>query len=283
LVLLLFVLGLGWLGYGYLFGDEGAGTLSVETVDGAVRRVDVLGGEQPAKPGDTLQLRDRLIADAGGRAVLSLGPDARVTVEESSSVRVLAVDEANVRLELEGGKVQATIRPGARSLGIEADGRALTTGDADFTAARSSDGTLGVTTTRGSVAVTGVPGAERLSAGQRLVAAPGGEAFLAPASAELLLNVAWPEATRTRAERVEVRGKTEPGARVRVGREGAWTEVVADATGAFSAQISLADGVNDVSVEARSVLGEVLAATHVIERDTRPPTLDVRVGGFGQP
>lgn len=277
LAVLLVVLALSWLAYGAIFGDDGGARLTVATVEGAVSRVDGLGEESPAEAGAELLPRERIVAKAGGRAVLALGPDSRVTVEESSAVRVLAADETGVRLELEGGRVQATVRPGSGQLGITADGRTVLADDADFTAARDDDGTLGVAATRGTLAVEGVEGATKLGAGERLVAAPGGAALVQSATEELLLNVAWPTEGRTRAETVEVRGTTEPGARVRVGREGAWTEVRADRSGAFVARVPIGEGANDLRVEATSVLGSAASVSGSVVRDTTAPSVGVEV------
>ncbi len=277
LAVLLLVLGLGWLGYRSLFGDAGGSRLTVASVQGTVSRVDVLGEEAPATAGQALRPRERLVAGEGGRAVLSLGPDSRVTVEEKSAVRVVSADDAGVRLELEGGRVQATIRPGSGQVGISADGRTVVTEDADFSAARGEDGTLGVTTERGSLSLEGVEGAVRLGAGNRLVVARGGAAFVAPATEELLLSVAWPTAARTREETVEVRGRTEPGASVRIGREGAWTVVTADPKGEFAARVPLAEGTNDLRVEATSVLGDAIAVNSTVVRDTTAPNVGVQI------
>lgn len=275
--LLLIVLGLAWLGYGVLFGDDGAARLTVASVQGEVSRLDGLGNPAPIESGQALLPRDRLVAGEGGRAVLALGTESRVTVEPSSSVRVLSADEFGVRLELEGGRVQATIRPGSGSFGITADGRAVVTEDADFTAARDEDGTLGVEATRGALTLEGVDGAERLAAGERLVVAEDGAALVQSATEELLLNVAWPTDPRTRATELEVRGNTEPGARVRIGREGAWTEVRADRAGAFVARVPLSEGDNDLRVEAASVLGGAVAVSSTVVRDTKAPSVGVEV------
>lgn len=277
LAVLLAVLAVGWLAYGAIFGDTGGSRLEVAFVEGAVRRVDALGVEAPAEAGQALLPRDRIVAGAGGRAVLALGPDSRVTVEESSSLRIVAVDDAGVRLELEGGRVQATIRPGSGPVGISSDGRTVTTTDADFTAVRGDDGTFGVASTRGDLALDGVEGATKVSVGERLVAAPGGAAVVGRASEELLLSVAWPSATRTRAETVAVTGRTEPGATVRVGREGAWTVVKADPRGDFTARVPLDEGTNDVRVEATSVLGGATAVNSTVVRDTTAPSVGVEI------
>ncbi|MES2641204.1 MAG: FecR domain-containing protein [Myxococcota bacterium] len=277
LLVLLLILGVAWLGYGRLFGDDGGERLVVAAIEGTVRRVDGFGAEIPAEAGLALKPRDRIVAGVGGRAVLALGPDSRVTIEESSAVRVLAADQSGVKLELEGGRVQATIRPGSGRLGISSEGTSVVADDADFTVVRGDDGTLGVVADRGQVGIEGIPGTERLSAGERLVAARGGTALVAPASEELLLKVAWPTAARTRDEATEVRGHTEPNAYVRLGWDGAWVEVKADAAGDFVARVPLAEGSNEIRVEARSVLGTSIAASHTVVRDTTAPNVSTQI------
>ncbi|MDP2306638.1 MAG: FecR domain-containing protein [Pseudomonadota bacterium] len=277
LALLLLILGVAWLGYVRLFGGGGGERLVIAAVEGTVRRVDGYGAEIAAEPGLALQPRDRIVAGAGGRAVLALGPDSRVTIEEESAVRVLAADASGVKLELEGGRVQATIRPGAGPVGISSEGTSLIADDADFTVVRGEDGTLGVIAERGQVGIEGLPGTERLSAGERLVAARGGTALVAPVSEELLLKVAWPNAARTREETTEVRGHTEPNARVRLGRAGAWVEVKADPTGDFVTRVRLAEGANEIHVEATSVLGTSIAVVHTVVRDTTAPSVSTQI------
>jgi len=277
IAVLLLILVVAWLGYGQLFGEGAGERLVVTSVAGSVSRVDGFGAESPAAAGQALRPRDRIVAGEGGRAVLSLGADSRVTLEPRSAVRVLHADASGVKLELEGGRVQATIRPGSGPVGISSNGASVTTQDADFAVVRGDDGTLGVQTTRGAVGLEGLGDTTRLDAGQRLVVAPGGAPLVAPASEALLLSVAWPAAARTADAVTEVRGRTEPNARVRVGREGAWTEVRADAKGDFVAQTRLAEGANDLRVEATSLLGTSVAVSHTVERDSTPPSFAVEV------
>lgn len=276
LAVLLLILAVGWLGYGVLFGHDGA-RLTIATVTGDVQRVDGLGSAAPATAGLALSARDRIVAGPNGSAVLALGPDSRVTINEKSAVQVLSADEKGVRLELEGGKVQATIRPGGGPFGITADGRTVSTEDADFTVARAEDGTVGVVAERGDLSVDGVEGTDRLGAGERLVTTHDGGALVAPADEALLLAVDWPAAERTRQEEIEVRGRTEPGATVRVGREGAWVTVKAQKDGSFVVKTRLTEGTNDVEVRATSVLGTAISATHVVVRDTTAPQVGVEI------
>ncbi len=278
LAVVLLILAAGWVGYGLIFADAGGGRLVLSAVEGPVGHIDPSGVETPATAGTRLLPMDRIVAGAGGRAVVALGAEARVTVEPESALRVLAVDEDGVSLELEEGRVQATIHPGAGKLGIRVDGRTLTTDDADFSALRAADGTLAVNVDRGGLDVAGVDGVPRIAVGDQLVDGFGeGVALLGPASEELLLQVAWPTAERTQASTVVVHGKTEPGAAIRFGRAGAWVEARADAAGAFTVKARLTEGVNEVHIEATSLLGTRAVVAHAIVLDTTAPSVGVQV------
>lgn len=276
LLVLLAVAVAGWLGWRALFGSGGARFEIVE-VRGDVRHEDGLGGTAAAAPGLVVDARDRLVAGEGAEAVLAFGEQTRVTLEASSSLRVVGVDEEGVKLELEGGRVHATVRPGSGTVGVVAGDREIVAEDADFTAARDADGTLGVVAERGDVGVRGVPGATQVRAGERLLVPAEGSALLAPAAESLLLYVAGPSAPRTRDSSAEVRGRTAPGARVRVGRGAAWTEVRADGSGEWVARVDLAEGANEVEVEARDVLGNRARSTVSVVRDTRAPAVGVEI------
>lgn len=266
----------GWIGWRALFVDDG-GSFAVLEVRGAVRHTDGLGKVQEATPGLVLDARDRLVAAPGGTAVLAFGEDARVTLAESTSIEVVSVDPQGVKIELEGGRVQATVRPGGGSVGIGADGRQVVATDGDFTAVRDEDGTFGVVAERGAVALTGVEGISELRAGERAMMPRDGSPLRAPTDEKLLLYVAGPRAPRTRDPSTEVRGKTQPSARVRVGRDGAWAEVRADAAGEWVATVPLAEGDNAVRVEAWDVFGNRAESTVQVVRDTTAPAVGVEI------
>lgn len=273
---LLALCGAGWLGWRVLFSDDG-GTFAVVEVRGDVRHVDGLGGQKAAVPGVVLGARDRLVARSDGTAVLGFGEGGRVTLEPSSAIEVVSVDPQGVKIELEGGKVHATVRPGSGSVGIRADGREARATDADFTAVRDTEGTFGVVAERGVVALEGAPGQAELRAGERVVLPKGGSPLRAPADEALLLYVVTPASTRTREANTKVRGKTQPAARVRVGAGGAWSEVKADAAGEWTASVALAEGENDVVVEATDVFGRAARSTVQVVRDTTAPAVGVEI------
>ena len=276
LVVLAVLLLFGWVGYQAMFGAGGQSPLLITSVEGDVRKVDGTGGTVAAVVGLRVGAQDRLSAASGGRATLSLGADTRLTLDENSSIRVTAVNDEEVKLELEGGKMQATVKKGGGKVGVASKGREVQAVDADFSAGVSVDGTLAVEASRGDLSVTGVPGATSLASGQRLVTAEGGSPLLSAVSDQLLLNVDWPE-TRQRAEVVVVTGVTEPGARVLVTQGSTEVEARANAKGEFTVRVALLEGENRVKVRAVSVLGNSADIEHALERDTTPPTVGLEI------
>ena len=277
LFVVLAIFALGGLGYRLLFLADLADRFRIVSVAGDVRHVHAGGNTENAREGEALEAGDRIVSGDGGRAVLGLGENARVTVDASTSVTVLGIADDGVKLELEEGKVKATVRPGSGRVGIVSEGREVSADDADFTAVRDPDGNLAVSTERGQLAVSGVPGINELRSGDDLVAPPGGGSPLrAPASDALLLQVAWPGASRTREPDVEVTGTTQPGASVTVSGGARPVTVRAGKDGRFSAKIPLSEGRNALSVAATSLLGRAadVAAAEVV-RDTTAPNVGV--------
>lgn len=262
---------LAWWGWRLLFEDDAALRLELVQVDGEVLRVSGTDAA-PARTGDRLAAQDRIQA-RDGTAVLAFGNDARVTVDKGSAIQVTDLSDEGVSIELENGKVHATVHPGAGQVRVGAGGPSLSASDADFTAVRR-DGGFAVEGERGEVLVSGVPGLDRVRAGERAVSAGGG-ALTAPANADLLLSVVWPNEQRTRQERVTVRGSTEPGARVRLGPPGAGVEVLADDQGRFEVELPLAEGHNRLEAVATGIFGNEARVVAEIVRDTQAPTIGV--------
>lgn len=276
-LVLLAILAVGALGWRVLFTEGVGDRLVVHEVAGSVRRVDGLGKGESAEAGMSLSESDRLVAGEGGRAVLAIGLETRITVEERSAIRVLGVNEGGVRLELEEGRVRANVRRGSGRVGIVSDDREASTADGAFAAGVSEDGTFAVASERGVVELTGIEGVRSVAEGQRIVAPKGASPLSGPVSDALLLDVAWPTARRTREEEVEVTGTTEPGARVRLGGNGRWVTVVAGRDGRFVARVSLAEGENAVEVQATSLLGTLATVDAAITRDTTAPAIGIEL------
>ncbi|MBN1337092.1 MAG: hypothetical protein JXB39_14125 [Deltaproteobacteria bacterium] len=278
LLALLLVLLAGWIGYRLLFGPEPADPLLVQSVQGDVVHITAGGSRSEARPGLALSPSEHLETSENGRADVSFGGSNTIVVHPGSTVRVLGVTREGVRMELDGGRVTATVRPGRGSLGIVNRGRELVAQDADFAVGVGKGGALATEIERGTVVVRGVPDLDRLDPGQRLSLAPDGSARLAPVPESLLLQVAWPDQTRTREAEVTVRGRTDPGAEVRVGSPGRWMTVIAASDGTFEATIPLSEGTHPVEVVAVDPLGRTQRVETSLTRDSKAPpsTIEVR-------
>lgn len=275
LLLVAAIFAVGGIVYQFLFGEESGERFLIVNVSGDVRHVASDGESDLAKQGDHLQAGDRIVSGDGGRAILGLGENTRVAVDASTSVTVLGVNAEGVRLDLEGGRVQATVRPGGGRVGVVADGREVVAEDADFTAVVDEDGTFGVTSERGSLALLGVAGMSQIRNGDELVIPKGGNPLSAPASEALLLQVAWPAPPRTREREVELTGNTQAGAKVVVLGGAKPISVKAGTDGTFRVTIPLAEGQNRLAVVATNLLGKEAKVDAELVRDTKAPSVGV--------
>ncbi|MCB9759172.1 MAG: FecR domain-containing protein [Alphaproteobacteria bacterium] len=264
------VLLLGAVAWRLIFGADDLAPLTVERVDGDVVLIGT-SGVQPATPGMVLERSERITTEAGGRAVLGIGEETRLVLHAASTLRVLGQDEEGVRVELEGGRVQATVRPGSGAVGVLTDGREVRATDASFSVGLTEEGTTIVEDNVGEIELRGFGELTSLNPGQRVIAMPDAAPQLDIVPDSLLLQVEWPEQVKTRASTVTIRGRTDPGARVRVrGGEGEVT-ALADPDGGFELQIALAEGVNDLDLAAVDALGQEQQVSWTITRDSTAP------------
>jgi hypothetical protein len=268
----LLILVLGFFGYRVLFPGDEAMPLLVQAVEGSVHHVTPRGDRAAVSPGLVLERSARIETEPDGRAFLALGGGSTLTVERSSSVRVLDVTKEGVRIELDNGSVEATVRPERGALGIVHSDREVIGRDGDFAVGVNESGNMAVESHRGSVSIAGVESVERIEQGERLLLLADGTPRVAAIPESLLLEVAWPESARTRQAEVAVRGMTDPGAEVRVGAAGRWTTVVADASGHFEAAIPLDEGDNPLRVISRDPLGRTMEEQRLLTRDSEPPS-----------
>jgi len=272
---LVVVLALGALGYRALFGGGQAAPLVVESVSGDVllRSQD---GERPAAVGEALSTDARLRSSADGSAVLVTGTDTRLELKPSSSLRVVGADERGVLVELEGGRVQARVRPGSPAVGVLAEGRQVDAVDGAFAVGLDLGGTVAVEALEGGVVLTGFGSAEGLAAGERVLAGEHG-AIVGAVPSELLLHVDWPSWNTTKEERVALEGTTDPGARVTARAGERRVDGRAGPDGRFELVVPLQQGDNAVVVEAQGVMGRVRRDEGDLERDDQEPTAEIEI------
>ncbi len=263
------------LGYAMLFEGFGSAGLDVVELRGGVA-MDDGAGQRALLRGATVRAGGEVIAGSDGHAVLAAGNGLRVTVAPDATVRLTAITAREVRLELERGRVEATVRAAGPRLAVEAGAARASALDADFVVVR--DGTaVGLESTRGRVDIDGIVGVEALDAGERVVATAG-VLVRAAAGEQLLLAVTPLPATRVRAGTASLAGRTAPGARVQVLRgEDIVVTGVAGPDGAFHLDAMLLEGDNHFVVEARDLLGAARVAEVQVTRDTTAPTIGVEV------
>lgn len=269
------VLVLGWLGYRAFFAEGAAPELVLTQVEGSVERVRS-GNSEPAQVGTSLGADDQLRAGPGATAVLQVGEQGHITMSEESSVRVLGATADGVRLELEDGRIEATVRPGSGALGVVAGDREVVATDGTFGVARTDDAVY-VSGRDGTVELVGFGDMDRLSAGQSVVAADGGEVVLSDEQRALLLAVDWPDAQPFQVEQVWVQGTTNPNAEVEITTQDGVVQANADAAGLFRAQVPLREGPNPVTLVVVDAMGRTEQTTVELVRQREPEPLVIGV------
>jgi hypothetical protein len=257
--------------YRFVFGLEEEPAVLVESVRGTVERHG-RDGTQVVEVGMRVGLEERIVVGTGSETALTFGENMRLTLQSDSSLRVLGASVNGLRVELEDGRVQATVRPGGASLGVVAGGREVTSENARFTMGVGLSDALGVEVREGRVAVSGVEGVESVGPGERLLATADGPLVQGAIPTQLLLEVQWPGAEATRMEKALIRGSTEPGAEVMAGGEAGEVRTVADAEGRFALEVALAEGANSLKLQARGVTGREQTAESTLIRDSEAPT-----------
>lgn len=270
LLLALLILALGWLGWERWFGARAAADLRVLEVLGEVELTRA-GQTRSVEAGQELLAQDGLHVGEGGRAVVGIGAETRLDLEEQSSIRVLDVSAGGVRVELEEGRVSARVRPGSPALGVVSGGRTVSSAEGSFTVAADRAGVLAVQTAEGEARLEGVAGATAVPAGSRLVDVPGQTPSLGAIPAELLLEVSWPSGGPLREDSVVLKGKTNSFANVRVVGAAADVDARAGPDGRFELSVPLAEGENAVRVQATDVLGEEAEQSGQVSRDSTAP------------
>jgi hypothetical protein len=274
LLLAAFLALVGLVAYRFVFPDDtysllvkSAERTVLESPDGTTRSLSI---------GDVVSQGQRLRTAEGGSALVASG-ESEVQIKSSTSMLIKKLDETGMDIELENGRFSAHVRHGAPSVRVSNGGRSVYATDADFELAADPDGTFALDAARGTVALEGLPGIGSVGAGERLTHVPGSPAVKSSIPEQLLLEVAWPDDNVTRDAQMTVHGRTDPYARVKVGRDGHWQEVRADAEGSFRTDIALEEGPNPLEVRARDAMGQEEHASTAIERRTKPPSGTVGV------
>jgi len=273
LAVALLLAAIGLLAYRFLFPDESPSLLVRSSQLATLRGAD--GVTRTLAEGDVVSVGDRVLTAAGGSAERTSG-ESELSLRAGSSMLIKRLDETGIEVEIDG-QLSAHVRH--TPLRVFNEGRSVYATDADFALA-ADGGTVAVDTTHGQVALEGFGDVASANAGERVTAASGG-AVKSAIPKSLLLEVAWPEERATRDATVNVHGRTDPYAKVTVGRGGSWQEVRADAEGTFTADVVLEEGANPVEVRARTAMGEEERARADITRKTTGPSGEATVDFHG--
>jgi FecR protein/Glucodextranase, domain B len=280
LVAMLVLIG-GFVAYRLIFAPDPIDGLQVVEVSGKVSRTNAAGAENQAGVGDLVAAHEQVRVDGEGYAVLAVGDATRLTLDASSSLKVLEVDERGVRVELQGGRVSARVRPGS-SVDVSARGRSVSARDADFAISAGPEGSVAVETTRGEVGLSGFDTLSRAEAGQQVWALPDRTAVIGAIPSALLLEVNWPSGAPTRSPELPVEGHTDPYAIVQIRRGDETLRVRAAADGSFRATMPVQPGENNIEVEAEDLNGRKAKTTGTMVREQPPPPVtnaEVQWGG----
>ena len=257
---------------------RGENVLVLTEVDGQVSIENVQGNPVEVKVGTALSPEDLVETSASSRAVLGLGRETRIRLGPESALRVVSVDGDDVRLELEGGALQATVRPDSGAVRVTNGGRSVLATNADFSIVADEE-LLVVGSTRGSISLSGVD-VTRVEEGS-VATIVDRAAEIGPVPQSLLLNVEWPRVARTRETHTLLTGTTTPGAQVQVEGDLGVRRVRADGSGAFELELPLSEGTNGVRITALDLFGNRADVDGELQtRDTKGPSFSggVRYG-----
>jgi len=281
LLLIALVIVLGVAGYRILFGEAPGQELVVVSATQATA-INSDATVERLVAGSVLEVDASVETGVDGEAVLQYGDKAELMLSALTTVQVVSADATGLRVELEAGAVSARVRQGATPLNISNRGRAVGATDADFTVMVGRAGPLSVASQRGTVRLSGLPGQSELRAGTSVHAELDGKVALLPINENLLLDVEWPEATKTRDAEVEVTGTTDPYATVTLGEGPDAVRVRADRDGRFRATVPLAEGVNDIELKVRDVSGREATRQQALNRDSTAPVIEAAEVLWGQ-
>jgi len=251
-----------------------AAQLTVRHVAGHVERRGRDGEQwQPLAPNTSVSEQDSVRTNEGATAVLAGDNGLEISLAEQSELAMLALRADQAKVVVQRGQLSAdTGKGGARlSVGARDNDAWVEAKQGAFAVLRDGEGQLAVAVTKGDVAVTAQQTSVQVNAGEQSIVPrnqPPAKPTRIPTS--LFLKVARAGPSRVNQRSTELAGVTSPGAAVFVNGVPAKT----DASGAFTAKVSLQEGRNQLQVSVRDALGrsrkEQLADVTV---DTQPPKL----------
>lgn len=228
------------------------------------------GNWGPLKPQRRLSRGDEIRTGDFSEVVI-LGHNGSSLVISPNTRFTIGADTADVsRFTLGAGKIAADIRRRRRTYEFGSGGgeaRADTRGG-EFSLTADGKGLLGVVTRRGKVGLSAKGKRVVVPAGKQAVALPGaapGDPL--PIPQDVFLQVKWPKRP-TDADTVAVAGRTDTGARVRIGGQ----TVPVSPDGHFQVQVPLKEGTNHVVISAVDAAGNTrrVESPDLVRQSKRP-------------
>lgn len=245
------IIAVGVAGYRVAFRESAQQrTWIVSSFSGGVQ-VRVQGGEWTDVTLKTpLTDGDRLRTGQDGEATL-LRDDDQVTLRAASELEISQLNDDASRFQVAIGQVDVEARGTSLTLDSESGAR-LDATDARVGMTVRADGWTQVKVKRGTAAFSSAGQTEHLKEGELSKADAGKPpSKAAPIPESILLNVRFPDQETFNVQLARVEGKADPGARVKV--DGRTVAVSED--GAWTAEVALAEGVNEIEVEATDAFG----------------------------
>ena len=225
------------------------------------------GRWEPATVGDRLGPDDAIRTNEGGRALLGAGPSIKVQVESESEVSVPVISRHVAQVRLEKGRIGADVDDEDRALEVHSAGSTAVARakKGRFSLFNDGKGLVAVATQRGEVALRSVKGERLVPEGSQARVVADGLPRVDKIPSSVFLKVAWPKHRRTRRQETEIRGKVDPGTRVRINE----TVAAVQADGTFSAKVPLEGGKNKIRVAATDLLGRQASEATTLIRPRR--------------
>ena len=260
--------------------QTGLGSVRVASVVGVVevRRED--GDWARLEPGRELSEGDEVRTGDFSQTILRPKHGATLTLTPNTSFTIGDETPEVSRFTLGVGRVSADIerrRDRTFEFGSGTGGARADSQGGEFHLIADSEGLLGVVTREGEVGLSSEGRRVVVPAGRQAVAMPGkppSEPLAIPQ--EVFLQVEWPE-ERTKEPSVTVAGRTDVGARVRLGDQ----SVDVGHDGRFEVEVTLFEGENRLFLLAEDGAGNIRRTTSplVVREVERRPPLRLEVEG----
>lgn len=249
----------------------------VVSTKGQVERMGFEKEWQAVSAGDHLLMDESIKTAKNASAKLKVDGKSEIDLYERSKLNVREISDTVHMFKLSRGKIGVDYdAAGARVIKIEqADSEAVAEAKAGKFTVLNTEGIVSVATTTGEVKLTTSKKSVSVGAGNTSRVVPGEPPQPArPIPVAVMLRVAKPKKSVQRQRFTVVRGRTDPGARVRVNEIPAPVAI----DGRFSVRVPLREGRNKIVVVTEDVAGNTETRDlGVIIVDANAPIEDLKI------